>query len=201
LGALPASAGGVPAACETGSRKIEILSPFCDFSRPCRQENFPPRRAVHSLFRVCDRRRRGSAGPLFAVDAPRRELAPRFPAGTGADFSPASSDFKALGAFFCNFVILAVRQPEPRTVSRPPGYQILWVRGFRAHTISGRGFNLFKPLRRHFRATAFCRRVLSRRDPRDRNASDDQLGDLRRGGNKYRTTTQLWQENLLRKIC
>ena len=98
--------------------KTEILSPFRDFSRPCRQENFPPRRAVHSLFRVCDRRRRGSAGPLFAVDAPRRELAPRFPAGTGADFSPASSDFKALGAFFCTCVILAVRQPEPRTVSR-----------------------------------------------------------------------------------
>ena len=32
---------------------------------------------------------------------------------------------------------------------------MLWVRGFRDHTISGRGFNLFKPLRRHFRATPF----------------------------------------------
>jgi hypothetical protein len=31
---------------------------------------------------------------------------------------------------------------------------ILWVRGFRDPTISGRGFNLFKPLRRHFRAGA-----------------------------------------------
>ena len=40
----------------------------------------------------------------------------------------------------------------------------------RGHTISGRGFNLFKPLRRHFRATPFCRQVLSRRDPDDRNA-------------------------------
>ena len=58
-----------------------------------------------------------------------------------------------------NFVILAVRQPEPRTVSCPPVYQILWVRGFRAHTIPGRGFNLFKPLRRHFRATPFCRQA------------------------------------------
>ena len=56
-----------------------------------------------------------------------------------------------------------------RTVSRAPAYQILWVRGFRAHTISRRGFNLFKPLRRHFRATPFCRQVLSRRDPGDRN--------------------------------
>ena len=38
----------------------------------------------------------------------------------GADFSSASSDFKALGAFFCNFVLLAARQPEWRTVSRRP---------------------------------------------------------------------------------
>ena len=29
---------------------------------------------------------------------------------------------------------------------------MLWVRDFGDHTISGRGFNLFKPLRRHFRA-------------------------------------------------
>src|SRR5271163_4683191 len=93
---------------------------------------------------------------------------PALPAGTGADFSSASSDFKALGAFFCNFVILSVRQREPRTVSCLPVYHILWVRGLRAHTISGRGFNLFKLLRRHFRATPFCRQTLSRRDPGDR---------------------------------
>ena len=48
---------------------------------------------------------------------------------------------------------LAACQPESRTVSRAPVYHILWVRSFRGHTISGRGFNLFKPLRRHFRAT------------------------------------------------
>jgi len=66
---------------------------------------------------------------------------------------------------------IIARQPESRTASRAPVYQILWVRGFRDHTISGRGFNLFKPLRRHFRATPFCRQVLSRRDPDDRNAS------------------------------
>jgi hypothetical protein len=56
------------------------------------------------------------------------------PCGSGrdsADFNPASSDFKGLGAFFCpfvpfaNFVILA----ESRTVSRAPLYYILWVRG------------------------------------------------------------------------
>jgi hypothetical protein len=34
---------------------------------------------------------------------------------------------------------------------------MLWLLGFRDHTISGRGFNLFKRLRRHFRAVPFCR--------------------------------------------
>ena len=66
---------------------------------------------------------------------------------SGADFSSASLDCKALGAFFCNFPT-----PEPPPASRAPAYQMLWVRGFRGHTISGRGFNLFKALRRHFRA-------------------------------------------------
>ena len=47
------------------------------------------------------------------------------------------------------------RQPEYGTVSRAPLYRILWVRGFRDHTISGRGSNLFKALRRHFRTTPF----------------------------------------------
>src|ERR1700734_1732765 len=42
-------------------------------------------------------------------------------------------------------------------VARSAAYHILWVRGYRDHTIPGRGFNLFKPLRRHFRATPSCR--------------------------------------------
>ena len=45
--------------------------------------------------------------------------------------------------------------PEPGK-SSVPVYQMLWLRGFRGHTIPGRGFNLFKPLRRHFRATPFA---------------------------------------------
>ena len=53
-----------------------------------------------------------------------------------------------------------------RTVSRAPMHQIMWLRGFRAHTISRRGFNLFKPLRRHFPATRFCRQPLSQRPKR-----------------------------------
>src|SRR5271155_1812535 len=48
---------------------------------------------------------------------------------------------------------IAARQPKWRTVGRAAAYQMLWVRGFRDHTISRPGFNLFKPLRRHFPAT------------------------------------------------
>jgi hypothetical protein len=40
-----------------------------------------------------------------------------------------------LGAFFCNFVILPARQPESAR-GQPAPYQILWVRGWRAHTVS-----------------------------------------------------------------
>jgi len=46
------------------------------------------------------------------------------------------------------------------TVSRAPMYHILWVLAFLDHTISRPGFNLFKLLRRHFRATPFCRQPL-----------------------------------------
>jgi hypothetical protein len=93
--------------------------------------------------------------------------------------------FSATGNGARNFVILAARQTESRAVSRAPVYHILWVRSFRAHTISRPGFNLFKPLRRHFPATPFCRQPLAR-DPSDRNASvqkfDDRLGGLGRDG-------------------
>jgi hypothetical protein len=87
---------------------------------------------------------------------------------------------RRLFSFFCNFVILATHPPESGTVSRAPVYHILWVRGFRAHTISGRGFNFFKPLRRHFRPTPFCRPVLSRRDSGNRNASFQKIDDQSR---------------------
>jgi hypothetical protein len=43
----------------------------------------------------------------------------RFPTRTGTDFSPASSDFKALGAFFWTFVT-----PMLPPVSRASVYQI-----------------------------------------------------------------------------
>jgi hypothetical protein len=76
--------------------------------------------------------------------------------GKGADFSSASSLSNTLGAFFCNFPnrdLCHSRGSAARAAHGQPPYQILWVRGFRGHTISGRGFNLFKPLRRHFPAT------------------------------------------------
>jgi hypothetical protein len=40
----------------------------------------------------------------------------------GADFSSASRNFKALGAFFCNYATVTVpaRQPESRTLSLEP---------------------------------------------------------------------------------
>src|SRR5271155_2594498 len=55
----------------------------------------------------------------------------------------------------CRLSFHAALQPKWRTVSGAFVRYILWVRGFRDHTIFGRGFNLFKPLRRHFRATPF----------------------------------------------
>jgi len=54
-----------------------------------------------------------------------------------------------------------VSRSRARSAARPV-YHILWVRSFRGHTISRRGFNLFKPLRRHFPATPIS---LSRHDP------------------------------------
>jgi hypothetical protein len=151
------------------------------------------------------------------------------PSGAGADFSFASSDFKTLGAFFCNFPSLDWRRLQSRRrvgqrerragageaarldrlsvrrageaseiLSRFRAFQCFARRkisfrphasnsttflrlsaaahgqprarvpdvvaqGFRDHTNPGRGFNLFKPLRRHFRATPLCRQSLSRR--------------------------------------
>ena len=107
-----------------------------------------------------------------------------------------------LGAFFCNFVILPARQPESRPVSPAP-YQILWVRGCRAHTISGRESNLFKPLRRHFRATSVLPsgplaprsrrpkhlgskdRRSSRRSPPGRRVTRTNIEHLRNSGKKF----------------
>jgi hypothetical protein len=82
--------------------------------------------------------------------------------------------------------ISSFSRPGCPSRARQPLYHILWVRGFRGHTISGRGFNLLKPLRRHFPATPDLPSSFTRHDPGDRNASvqkiDNRLGDLRRDG-------------------
>ena len=84
-----------------------------------------------------------------------------------------------------NFVVLASRQPESRTLSRAPVYQILWVRAFRDHTISRPGFNLIKSLRRHSPATRFPVRFSRAEIPASeapRLEIDDRLGDLCQDG-------------------
>jgi hypothetical protein len=91
--------------------------------------------------------------------------------------------------------------PESHTASRAPVYHILWVRVFRDHTISGRGFNLFKPLGRQFRANS----VLPSGPVAPRSRRPKRLGSKdrrsarrsppgRRCRNKYRTTARLWEE-------
>ena len=62
---------------------------------------------------------------------------------------------------------------------------MLWVRGFRAPTISRRGFNVFKPLRRHLPATPSCRQPLAPRSRRPKR-SFAMLLDLRPPGRKSR---------------
>ena len=122
----------------------------------CGQEKFPSASCGQSASSGRPTEPTVGGRPLQASRTIRRQRArPAFPAATGADFSFASSDFKTLGAFFCSFPCNLVILAESRTVSRAPVYYILWVRGFRDPTISGREFNLFNLLRRHFRAAPF----------------------------------------------
>ena len=64
-------------------------------------------------------------------------------------------------------------------MNRAPVYHILWSRGFRDTTISGRGFNLFKPLRRHFEATPFCRRASRAAIPATERGASASFGSRR----------------------
>ena len=104
--------------------------------------------------RAARRRGRGGAARSPVCSSRRRGF---------RDSNSVSSDFNALrgGKFpsglrasnsttFLRLPAGAHGQPRARVPD-------VVARGFRAHTISGRGFNLFKPLRRHFRARPFCR--------------------------------------------
>jgi hypothetical protein len=84
-------------------RRGEILSRFRDFSRRCSQENFAPRRAANS-----------AAGRSYPQATPRKR------SSTTGGFSIASSEFKTIGAFFCNSVT-----PDLPPISRAPVYQML----------------------------------------------------------------------------
>ncbi len=67
-----------------------------------------------------------------------------------------------------------IRPAGGRNSSEPPRHWILGVRSLRDHTISGRGFNPFTPLRRHFRATrSNSQPVRSLSCPRKRVSGED----------------------------
>ncbi len=153
-----------------GSRSKAGTGGAAEAQRPARARRTPlrgSRLAKHRFLRaiVCFQgvaRRKISASIFFCHvhPTPARPLGRPPSSGAkempraGADFSFASSDFKTLGAFFCNFPKPGSRHSRgsaARAAHGHPPYQMLWVRGFRGHTISGRGFNLFKLLRRHFR--------------------------------------------------
>jgi hypothetical protein len=117
-----------------------------------------------SFFRAPDRADgRRSAAPSLA-DAPSSTSSPCVSGGDIADFSFALSDFKTLGAFFCNFCSLSFLRSSAWSARA----HLLYLVGSR---LPSREFNLFNLLRRHFRATPFCRQALPRRDCGDRNAS------------------------------
>jgi len=164
----------------------EIPSRFPAISMLCEAENFPS--TSPWIFPARSRGEgRGWARRLRRPREPRprilRAPPPTLPIGTGEGKSAAPAPRFLRG--FVRFQGVARRKislPElqPRHscgsstgVARSACAHVphLVVRGFRAHTISGRGFNHFKSLRRHFRATLFCRQALSRRDPGEGSAS------------------------------
>src|SRR5271156_2616580 len=122
----------------------------------------PPTRGEHTIKRV-------GAPPPRVSPNPNPIWANRSCKGSGCH---ARQGFEILSRFLAisigceaeNFPARRIRQlwqscgsqPE-RAVSRGGRVPDLVASGFRDHTISGRGFNLFKRLRRHFRATPFCR--------------------------------------------
>ena len=122
----------------------------------------------------------------------------------GADFSSASSDFRALGAFFCPLETLQLCRSRGSSVvvaHRQPGARVLDIVGS----------SLPRPY--HFPARIQSYQVVAAPFPGDsvfpsgslaaipatqapRLEIDDRLGDLCQDGrgNKYRTITPLWQE-------
>ena len=74
LAAIPASeAASVRPACGTGSRKTEIPSAFCEFSRLCKAENFPLSRGANPPILRDGGRPQTTISPI--VPTPRRSFA------------------------------------------------------------------------------------------------------------------------------
>jgi hypothetical protein len=132
------------------SSRAEIPSRFLDFSMLCRQENFPP--AIFGASRPVD----GAAAdfgarPGASVCRRRSRFFPRF--SIYQCFASRKISLPCNNENFLRRSRAAFCKSAERTAGRASVYHILWLRGLRDHTISGPGFNLFKWLRRHFRAT------------------------------------------------
>src|SRR5271163_154415 len=121
----------------------------------------------------------------------------------GADFSSAWSDFKALGAFFCNSATLSflrlVGRSRAWSVARPCttscGFAASEPYHFRARIQSFQAVAAPFPGDSILPSRPLAPRSPATETPRFKR-STIRLDDLRRGSgrNKYRTTTQLWQE-------
>jgi hypothetical protein len=150
-----------PARGEGGRRFQFCIERLQDFRRLFLQLSGPrlataPVPAPRGSARAARRRGRGGAARSPVCSSRRRGL-PRFFLGFERFqcFARRKISLRPPRVEFDN--VSCGSRPE-RTVSRAPVYQMLWLRGFRDHTNPGRGFNLFNPLRRHFRATPSCRR-------------------------------------------
>ena len=118
------------------SRCTGWIFPFCGFSRLCSQENFPPLSGAR-IRRCHVRRGREDARRLRSGRTGRR-----------ADSKPLPQPNSA----FASVVDLIVFGSDAKAPSR--SCTRCWGPEFSGHTISRRGFNLFKPLWRHLRANS-----------------------------------------------
>jgi hypothetical protein len=147
-----------PVGCLRNERWSEIPSPFRGISRVCEEENFPPCDVIRNFH--CLQQAMTPMGVIrrFTGLAPLRLAAAGLTSG-----SPAGARIQSSRAFAAS---LRGWPPAPRPREdfgrrgREPTrrwsalYHILGVGCFRGHTISGCGFNLFKPLRANPRGDA-----------------------------------------------
>ncbi len=105
-----------------GRRRSGSFPHFVTFQGFAARKSFPPPfvRPI-SFFRAPDRGDVGGRPLQASRTIPRRRARPAVSGGDMADFSFASSDFKTLGAFFCNSCNLVILAGS-RTVSRAPVY-------------------------------------------------------------------------------